>query len=72
MPALLSEVDPPRTDFAPRLLFVFDVDAQGRVARIHVLLASHKLAQLDVSGLRGVNRFGAAMVRAARFAIGLL
>lgn len=30
------------------------------------------LAQLDVSGLRGVNRFEAAMVRAARFAIGLL
>jgi|GEM_PF-3511946 len=72
MPALLSEVDPPRTDFAPRHLFVFDVDAHGRVDRIYAVLAAHKLAKLDVSGLRGVNRFEETIVRAVRFVIALL
>lgn len=31
MPALVTEVDPPRTDFAPRHVFLLDVDEQGRV-----------------------------------------
>lgn len=67
LPALLSEVDPPRTDFAPRQLFVFDIDADGRIDRIYTVLASHKLRQLDRTGLRGVSRFEATIVRAARF-----
>jgi RNA polymerase sigma-70 factor (ECF subfamily) len=72
MPALLSEVDPPRTDFAPRHLFVFDVDANGRVDRIYAVLAAQKLAKVDVSGLRVVNRFEETIVRAARFVNALL
>ena len=71
LPALLSEIDPARTDFAPRHLFVFDVDEQGRVERIYALLASRKLARLDGTALRGVNRLERVVLRAVRFVVAL-
>jgi RNA polymerase sigma-70 factor (ECF subfamily) len=72
MPALVSEVDPPRTDFAPRQVFVLDVDEHGRVWRIYTVLASRKLTQLDFTRLRGLNRVQETIVRAARFLTRLL
>lgn len=72
MPALVTEVEPPRTDFAPRHVFLLDVDAQGRVERIYTVLATHKHGQLDFTRLRGFNRLQEGFVRAARFVLTLL
>jgi RNA polymerase sigma-70 factor (ECF subfamily) len=66
MPALLSEVEPPRTDFAPRQVFLLDVDEQGRIERIYTLLATHKLAGLDFSQVRDPGRLPALIVRGVR------
>lgn len=69
MPALVTEVEPPRTDFAPRHVFVLDVDERGRVERIYTVLASHKQRQLDFTRLRGVTRLQETIVRAARYVL---
>ncbi len=48
LPALVIEVDdaPPRT--APRLVLRCDVAADGRIARVHAILARAKLSALDL------------------------
>jgi RNA polymerase sigma-70 factor, ECF subfamily len=69
LPALVYEIEPPRTDFAPRQVFVLDVDAQARVQRIYAVLATDKLQQLDFSLLRGVYRWQEAIVRVTRYVL---
>lgn len=54
MPALLLEVDPPRTDFSPRQAMLLDVGDDGRIERVYVVLGTQKLAGLDFTGLRGM------------------
>ena len=72
LPALLCEVEPPRTDFAPRQLFLLDVDEEGKVTRMYAVLATSKLRQLDFSGLRGVSRLVESVLRVVRAGFRLL
>lgn len=67
LPALLCELEPPRTDFSPRQAYLLDVDEHGQIARIYVVLGSQKLARLDFSELRGLPRWLDAGLRRLRF-----
>lgn len=66
MPALLSELEPPRTDFAPRQVFLLDVDERGRIERIYTVLAADKLEALDFSGVRSIGCVPELLVRGVR------
>jgi len=66
MPALLSEIEPPRTDFSPRQVFLLDVDEAGRVERIYTVLAADKLKALDFSQVQGIGRVPELLVRGVR------
>lgn len=66
LPAFLSEVEPPRTDFAPRQAIMVDVDEQGQIARVYAVLATPKLEQLDFTRLRAPGRALEALLRGVR------
>jgi RNA polymerase sigma-70 factor (ECF subfamily) len=47
LPAVLIEVDDAPARYAPRLVVRCDVDEEGRIARVHTILARAKLSAVD-------------------------
>jgi RNA polymerase sigma-70 factor (ECF subfamily) len=47
LPAVLIEVDDAPARYAPRLVVRCDVDADGRIQRVHTILARAKLSAVD-------------------------